>query len=274
MVKRLLFFLMLTLTLQAAMPKTYSSIGDPIYRAVGPVETLAAQKTFREEGELFSAYVREAKAAEQEGRWLDTHLRLPEAKARSASYLKTLRHLQKLNAQITGIVREKTMDAIRQHHSGTYFAIKKSGFTALITDPELQQASRRFENRLKTEQKRKAEQDARRKEDFLRTYGNLKGDWHSSSSPGNTIVYRFVDTRRIMIIKEREANTQTMEGTWRIDDDDVMHIALETITHQKTGGIPHQRTADVKLQMQIRDIGQKKMTLFDVRRKTLLVFLR
>ena len=270
---RLLFFLSLTLTLQAATPKTYASIGDPVYRAVGPVGTLCTSKTFRKEQELFKSYVSEANAAEKEGLWLDTHLRSPEAKKRSGSYLKTLRHLQKVNAKITDIVRDKTMDAIEKHHTRTYFAINKSGYLALINDPELQRASQRFEKRLKAEQKRKKEQQIRAEADYLRSYGNLKGDWRSAPSSGKSVVYRFLDERHIVIVKQSSARTQTLEGTWRIDGD-VMQIALETITNQKKGGIPHQRTAGVKLQMQIRAINKKKMTLFDTRRKILLTFLR
>lgn len=273
MLKRLLFFLLLALTLQAAMPRTYSTVGDPLYRAVGPVGTLADFKAFGGERDIFVSFIRETKAAEKEGFWLDTHLRMPEAKARSKAYLKTLRHLQKVNAQIADIVREKTMEAIGKKHARTYFAIKKSGYLALIDDPELQRASRRYENRLKAEQKRKQEHRVRQEADFLRSYGNLKGEWFNHAASGKTTTYRFLDKERIVIIKQSKAKTQTMEGTWRIDDD-VMHIALESITHQQTGGVPHRRAANVTLQMQIRAIGKEEMTLFDTRRKTLLTFLR
>ena len=116
-------------------------------------------------------------------------------------------------------------------------------------------------------------QTAREQAAFLRSYGNLKGDWHTTSASGKSIVYRFLDKQRLMIVKQDSAQTQTMEGTWRIDGE-VMQIALATITNQKTGGIPHQRTTDVKLQMQVRAIGKEKMTLFDTRRKSLLTFFR
>jgi hypothetical protein len=270
---RLLLFLSLTLALQAAMPKTYASIGDPVYRAVGPVETLTSFKTFQSERALFKGYIEEAARAAEEGRWLDTHRRLPGTKKRADAYLKTLRHLQQVKAQITEIVKNKMMHAIRKHQTRTYSAIKKSGYPALIGDAELRRASVRFEKRLRAEHRRERERQARAKEDFLRSYDNLKGEWSGRSASGKTVVYRFLDKRRIEIIKRNDTRTQTLEGTWRVNND-VLTVTLQSITNQRRGDIPHQRDADIKLQKQIRAVDTKKLTLFDTRRKTLLNLLR
>ena len=270
---KMLLLLSLSLVLQAAMPKTYASIGDGIYNAIGPVRTLASYKTFRSDQKVFQTYINDAEAAKKEGFWLDSHRSHPEAKQRSEAYLKRLRHLQNVNAQITDTVRTKTMRTIEKHQTSTYFAIKKSGYPALIEDPDFKRASQRFENRLASEQKRAQVQKQKEAAAFLRSYDNLKGEWHSDSLEDKKIVYRFFDQDRISIVKRSSARTQTLEGTWQIKND-VMYVALSSITNRNTGSTPHQRATDAKIELQIRAIGKEKMTLFDPRRKEVLTFLR
>jgi hypothetical protein len=48
----------------------------------------------------------------------------------------------------------------------------------------------------------------------------------------------------------------------------VLQVSLDEIINQKQNGVPHARSADIRLSFKILEIGTKKIALFDQRRKT------
>ncbi len=268
---RLLTLLLLTLSLSAANPKIYSSIGDPVYAAIVPTKTLSTFKTFREDRELFSSFVAEADAAKKEGLWIDKYRLLPEAKARSQQYLKTLRRLQRIHAQISKIVKDATMTAIRKHHAKTYAAIKKTRHPVFRTDAELRRNAQRFEKQLKRERAAAKRKKERRYAAYLRSAKNLNGTWKGKSR-NSKVVFRFKGNT-VSIVKTSPKLQQTLRGKWRIKGDN-MTIDLHSITNTRSDGIPHTRKSDVTLPMQIRKIGKRTLTLYDTRRKEEIALLR
>ena len=264
---RMLLLLLLTLAVYAGTPKIYSTVGDPVYGTVDAVETLSTYKTFQGDRELFLSFVRQADTAKEEGFWLDKYHLLPEAKARSKAYLKTLRKLKQLNAQISKIVKDATLDAIGKHHEKTYAAIKKSAHPVLKEDRELRQAMLRFERRLAGEHQQRQKEQAQKQADWLRSSENLKGAWRGTAADGDALVYRFSGKNRLVIVIQNTEQLQTLEGTWRIDSN-MLRVALNRITNQRSDGVPHVRETDVRLSFEIRGIGKKSMDLFDTRRKS------
>jgi len=270
---RLLFILLIAVACDAGTPKTYASVGDPIYKAVKPARALSTSRYFSDEKEVFSDFISETAAAEKEGFWLDAHRMEPNVKERHDAYLAKLRNLKQQDAMLKSIVKTKMNRAIRTNQSGLYIAIKKSGYTELINDPQLNQQMTRYEERLKEEQKRKLAQNPKAYAKYLRSYENLNGEWHATSPTGKSIAYRFTEKDHIFIVKQDAKTVQTLEGTWYIDNN-VLNVALASITNQSSDGTPHVRKTNVKLVMEIRSLDTKKMTLFDARRKTELSFLR
>lgn len=270
---RLLLIISMALSLHAATPKIFSSVGDPVYRSVDAVRILAGYKTFKSDRKLLSDYVTSAEAAMAEGYWLDKYRMLPEAKPRSKSYLDSLRHLQQINAQIGKLVKEATLRAISKHHAKTYYAIKKSRHPVLKEDAELHRAMKRFERTLEKERKQAARAKAAANAKFLRSYDNLKGVWGTTSASGEAVTFRFVDAKRIAIIRKAPDQIQTLEGRWE-SSEDAIRVTLDKITNQREDGIPHSRDASVTLTYRIDTIGKKALTLTDTRRKERLELAR
>jgi hypothetical protein len=263
---RLMLFFILALTAQAATPKIFSSVGDPVYAAVAPVKMLSTYKTFKQDRTLFTSFVTQADAARKEGFWLDKYRLLPEAKRRSKAYLETLRQLQQINAQISKIVKETTLNSIKKHRTKTYYALKKSAHPVFRDDKELRQQMARFERRLTQEHKQQQQENAEQKAAVLRSFKNLKGTWQGMVNKGESIVYNFKTPNDITITKQPETLLQAIEGRWRIHND-TLTISLKTITNQKADGIPHTRDTSVKLVKKILSIGKEHLTLFDTRRR-------
>lgn len=270
---RLLLIISMVLSLHAATPKIFSSVGDPVYRSVHAVRILSGYKTFKSDRKLFSDYVASAEAAKKEGYWLDKYRMLPEAKSRSKSYLKQLRYLQQINAQIGKLVKEATLYAIKKHHVKTYYAIKKSRHPVLRADAQLRRAMNRFERTIKKERKQAARAKAAANAKFLRSYGNLKGVWGTTSDSGETVTFHFVDAKRITIIRKASGRIQTLEGRWE-SSEDAIRVKLNKITNQREGEIPHSRSASVTLTYRIVTVGKKALTLIDTRRKERLKLAR
>lgn len=269
---RLLLIIAMVLSLHAATPKIYSSVGDPVYRSVHAVRILSGYKTFKSDRKLFSDYVASAEAAKKEGYWLDKYRMLPEAKSRSKSYLKQLRYLQQVNAQIGKLVKEATLHAIKKHHVKTYYAIKKSRHPVLRSDAQLRRAMQRFEQTLKKERKRAAQAKAAARAKYFRSYGNLKGVWSGTAS-GEKITFHFIDAKRIAITRKTQQRVQTLHGRWK-SAQDAIRVKLDKITNQRAGEIPHSRSASLTLIYHIDTIGKKRMTLIDTRRKERLTLAR
>jgi hypothetical protein len=271
--KKILFLICLTIAVQAGNPKVFASIGDPIYHAVKPVRTLATLKSFRKDKALFNTFLTKAAAAYKEGKWIDAHKQTPEAKRRSKSYLAALRHLQQINAQITETVRSTLETAIKKQQRRRYFRIKKTGYPALINDAALHRKMAAYESRLHRQQKRDRRLKAQREAAYLRSYGNLRGEWRAKSSTGKETIYRFDSPEKLTIVSRSPSRMQTLVGAWHISND-TLNIALSSITNTMEDGVPHERDTDVKLHMKIRSIGTKKLKLYDMLRKKEQTFFR
>lgn len=268
---RFLFLLVSALSLYAATPKIYSTIGDPVYAAVGPTRQLSTFKTFKEDRALFSSFADQADTAKEEGFWLDKYRLLPEAKKRSQLYLKTLRHLQRINAQISKIVKDTTMAAIKKHHAKTYAAIKKTHHPVFHDDAELRRAATRFEQQLKREYRNAQKKKQRRYKAYLRSSKNLNGTWKGKTAEGK-VHFRFKGNA-LSITKISPKLTQRLQGKWQIKGN-TLTIDLHSITNTRSDGIPHTRKSHVTLTMQIQKISKKSLLLFDTRRKETIHLLR
>ncbi|GEM_PF-3236184 len=270
---RFLLFLFLTLALHAAVPKTFSSIGTPVYTAVEPTRKLSRFKTFAGDRELFLSYVEKAEKAKKEGFWLDKYRLLPEAKKRSRAYLETLRYLEKVNAQISKIVKDATLKAIRKHYVKTYFAIKKTHHPVFRSDPDLRRAAARFERRLKREKHEAEQRKKQRHAAFVRSYRNLKGRWKGKSDRGEKTLFHFKSASLLVITHTTPQKTQTIEGRWKIRGD-MLEIDCTRITNRKKGDVPHSRSTRAKLTMQLKKIGTRKLVVYDTRRRKEYVLAR
>lgn len=269
----LLTMLLSSALLFAATPKIYASIGDPVYRSVDAVRTLSGYKTFRADSKRFFDYVLQAEAAKKEGFWLDTHRHSPEAKRRSKAYLELLRQLNLTNKQIEKIVKNTTLTAIKKHHVNTYYAIKKSKHPVLKSDAELRRAMNRFERRLAQERKQQQKAKAAKRAKYLRSYGNLKGEWQAKTDSGEKIRFTFVDKQHLRILHTKGTKTKRLEGRWS-SSPGYIRFQVERITNIFADGIPHTRSSSVTLDFKIIAIGKTKMRLFDTRRKTEIALLR
>lgn len=263
---RILLILTIALSLYGKTPNIYSGIGDSVYGSVEAVRMYTTYSTFKNERALFSAYVREAMAAENEGFWLDKHRQAPQAKARSASYLQTLRGLEKRNRQIALIVKETTLDAIKKKHIKTYIALKEAQHPVFRTDNELRQAMAAFDRSIGQEADREKPLSPAEKKAYLRSNANLKGTWKGTEPSGTALRYHFTDPDRLEIVRGTKQKARHMEGEWKIEGD-TMHLSVESITNHDTNGIPHTRSTKVPLTFDIREIGKNRMMLFDQRRK-------
>jgi len=270
---RLLFILLIAVACEARTPKTYASVGDPIYQSVKPAHALRNNIYFSDEREVFNTFISETAAAEKEGFWLDAHRSEPDAKERHDAYLVKLRSLKRQDAMLKSIVKTKMNRAMRTNQSALYTTIKKSGYPELLNDPQLNRQMARYEEYLKEEQMRKLAQNTEAYARYLRSYENLNGEWQSTSPTGRSIVYRFSQKDRILILKQNAGTVQTLEGRWSAEND-VLSVALSSITNRSSDGTPHVRKTNVKLRMEIRALDTGKMTLFDTRRKTELTFFR
>jgi hypothetical protein len=266
MIRLFLLTMLLSSALFAVTPKIYASIGDPVYRSVDAVRTLSGYKTFKTDGKRFFDYVLQAEAAKKEGFWLDTHRHSPETKRRSKAYLELLRRLNLTNKQIEKIVKNTTLTAIKKHHVNTYYAIKKSKHPALKSDAELRRAMSRFERRLAQERKQQQKAKAAEHARYLRSYGNLKGEWRAETASGEKIRFKFIDKKHLRVIHIKGTKTKRLEGRWS-STPGYIRFQVERITNIFADGIPHTRSSSVALDFKIITIGKTKMRLFDTRRK-------
>ncbi|MEJ2467721.1 MAG: hypothetical protein P8Y51_01380 [Campylobacterales bacterium] len=264
---RLMFLLLLAMAVYGKTPDVYSGIGDPIYSAVEPVRILGTYKTFKDNRTLFASFVHQADSAKKEGLWLDRHRHQAGAKKRAKAHLRDLRELARANSRISKIVKDGMLGAIDRHHVKTYYAIKKSAHPVMKSDRELRRAMARFERRLAREHKRRQKEKARKDTAFLCSYDNLRGTWRGKSSSGSRVTYRFSGKKRLEIVERSTDQTQTLKGSWKIASN-VLQVSLDEIINQKQNGVPHARSADIRLSFKILEIGTKKIALFDQRRKT------
>lgn len=264
---RLLMLLLLSLAAYGRTPEIYAGIGDPVYAAVEPVRTLSTQKAFRDDKPLFTSFVQEAAAAKKEGFWLDGNRRHAETKQRAEVYLRTLRALSRMNADISNRVKKHLLDAINGRRVNTYYAIKKSAHPVFKSDGELHRAMVRFERKLARERGQHKQVKAGKDAAYLRSYDNLRGTWKGSNGTGSRVTYRFSDKKRLTIVERNAEQIQTFKGNWKIASD-VLQVSLSEITNQKGDGVPHTRSADIRLSYKILKIDSKKIELFDQRRQT------
>jgi len=273
MAMKILFILLLALSLQAATPKTYSSIGDPVYQTVEPIRKFSSFITFKEDEVLFSDYVIEADKARDEGFWIDKYRLLREAKERSKKYLNSLRYLQQINRQISKIIKDTTLTAIKKHHAKTYYAIKKARHPVFRNDAELRRAAKRFETTLKRERKQRKVKQQKETKVFLRSYKNLKGSWTGVEHDGTAVEFKFTRNDTIEIIRKTPALKQSIIGLWRSDDSQ-MKINAKSITQQKASRVAHTRETSAVILYRIESISKKSLKLYDERRRYVLTLSR
>jgi len=257
------FFIIIIISyiyLFASNPKTYASVGDPVYATIVPTGRLASLEIFKEDRELFGTYINRARDTKKEGFWLDKYKHLPEARERRKKYISTLRELAEQNKQIAKIVKDTALRIIKKGWRKTYYAIKRSKHPILKNDVELRRASLQFEKKIRAESNKRKERQRQKKQAYYRSAKNLNGKWKGSFKNRSA---EFIFNKKQLICKNRSGNTvQTYEGRWHIKKNTLFFDIVKI--SRKAGNRPvHVRETSVTLKYMITKIGKKELNLKD-----------
>lgn len=256
-----------------AAPKVYNALGDPVYATAAPTQALSNYKTFAPDADTFRAFVRDVKAAEKEGDWLDGHKASPDAKVRASAYLKQLRKLIKTEKKIAATIKTETILVIEEDKAGVYRAIRRTGHPVFRQDAQLQHAMAAYERRLRAKEQQKIQQQKRKHAKRLRSINNLVGTWTGTSLQGRPVRYYFHGTSELTITRSTKRGLQTLKGTWKINGN-LLSIQLETVTTTDSSGVKHSRDAKVTLLRTIKAIDSSRLHLYDAKRHEELLLVR
>ncbi len=270
---RYLSLLLFSLLLFAGHPKIYSSIGNPLYNAIGPTKKLSTFVVFKDHRREFENFVKWAGDAKREGFWLDSHKGAPDFDARSKRYLKRLRNLQQYNSMISHYIKDETLTAIKKHHVRTFNTLTASAHPVFKRDKELAKACKRFKRQLKRERERAHKAKAKREAAYVRSYKNLKGRWKGTYESGEHTTFYFRNTHDIVITRTLKNRTQTLKGRWKIGHT-VLNVSLTSITNKRQGEVAHTRASKANIVFDIKRIGRKRLVLFDRRNRQKLSLAR
>ena len=259
--------LILTSWLFAANPKTYASIGDPVYNSVAATSKLITVEKLTVDFNLIQKYIEEANQARKEGFWLDKYPYLPESETRRKAYIDTLRTLGGYNKQISKIVKDTMLKAIKSNDYTSYLQLKKSRYPVLTDDADLKREIKNYEAQVRQQTIAREKRHQQKKHKDLRSIGNLKGQWKSVSDQ-STIILNFENEKTLSHQSISENTALTLEGEWEINQEQLV-IKVSSITRQRTDRPAHTRKSTIILTYTVMQISNETIILEDKNSKAL-----
>lgn len=266
-VKSLLFiWILLVLSLQAANPKLYAPIGNPLFDSLSYTKKISKLYAFERQKQQFNAYITQLQKAKTTGLRLDEYAKSQEINEYRDYYLSSLRKLEKLEIEINNIIKSTTLQAIQNKNTIRFYAIMETKHPFLQKDPTLNEAITRYQYTLKQQKakalqaKQVAEQKRRQHRNaFLHSFANLKGVWQGIQDD-TTVKLHFLSKTNFIMEKQDDKHQQIIKGNYRLNND-VLNLTTSSITNINVQGTSHTRNRVVNIPFLIKTIDEKTLSL-------------
>ena len=256
-------FVFSVLLLASTYPKIYSGLGTLLYQTEKPTRHLAKSRMFKQEKKQLLTYVETLNKTKKLGFWCDKHTKDPHYKNNKKKYIKALRSLEKENAKIEKLLRQKIDFTITKGWIKSYYYLKQSQHPLFKKDTNLKKRMERFENRLKREERQRKEQRKRAnkkkkeaKENYLKSPKNLNGKWVMKTGEETRVL--MIKNHNFTLMHRTPQAIFELQGRWNIDKN-IMSFTITTIIQTRIGKPSHARHAKVLRKFKIEKISSKQL---------------
>lgn len=264
MYKFILLFLLSSLNLYAITPKLYKAIGDPIYYEIPAIQSLAKMNYFKKNKTFLNNFVKEAQRHKNLG---FTYDKKRKSKALSNNeqkdFLNGLRSLKRQLQHINHLVDEALPLIIKKNYIKTYYRLKKTRLSILSLDPKIISSMKKFEQKIKSDRRKKQRQSALQKKNnemnyqsYIRSQENLKGIWKGKGNKDILMSASFMN-EHILLSYHKDKETTVFIGTYSIKQND-FHFYIQERKRTKSN-ISHVKKVNLKRIYAISNISEKEL---------------
>ena len=261
--RTLLLLLFILTNIYAAYPKTFSSMGTPLYKTLPAMNHIANSRSFNKENPRFLSFINKTYKTKKLGYWCDKNRKDPAVKEKTALYVKTLRALIKEELALEKIIIQKMNTVIDKNMSVTYAYLKRSKHEVFKTDRKLQAKMKKYDKKIKkyNKNKKKSQRTAAKKkksqnQKALRSSKNLNGLWMARGKK-EEYKLKFKNTSFTMTSEDKTYRFEAT-GSYTIKGN-ALALTTTAVTQSKLGKNPHSRSTKLTQKYNVKKISKKQL---------------